>query len=118
MAASINGATIPDSMADRGNYKPPVAEELGIDGEGAPILADYIDTQWDLDYLTDAEWQWWSVTLLSGLNSKLFSTASLWDDSRALVSWSRIRVHRPKVDHYENGEFRGVTIRFTGMIKA
>lgn len=106
----IDGQTIPTSMTDRGGYKWQQAETLGINGLGLPVQADGSSLSWLFDVLNDAEWEWWTQTLLAGEDSAEFTSAILYNDNGALTTFNHCIVYRPVHENIWLGDHINVTV--------
>jgi hypothetical protein len=73
---SINGVSVPASMAGRGNYtfKP---QESNVAASGDVYARGNQSAEWVFPYMTQTELDWWYTQLAGGLSLTLTST-ELW----------------------------------------
>lgn len=108
----INNNTIPSPMALRGTYKFEPAAVLRRNGQGAAITGPYATLTWTWDWLSPAEFQFWTVTVLANAASASFTAnTELYDDSQLLRTISHCTVLRPTYESIENGGYRGAAVQ-------
>ena len=111
----IDGQEILVSMASRGSYKWQQAETLGTKGTGLPVKADGSSLTWFFDFLNDDEWEWWTQTLLGGLDSGEFDSAILYDDDGFGDTFDHCIVYRPVHEKIWLGDHINVTVLITDI---
>lgn len=102
-------------MDDRGAYVWMPPETLGYTGNGAPIRLTGSTLEWTYDRLNDAEWEWWTQTLLGGESYAEFTQAQLYDDDRALTTFTHCIVYRPVREKFVQGYHTNVVVRITDI---
>lgn len=111
--ASIGGTTIPDAIANSGEYQ--YTRPTVTNGAGEEIETGYGTVTWHFNILTKTNYQWITQTLLAGARSKTFTAAQLYDDNFTLTSFSSAVAHRPKAKTYRGGHVIDVTWIIDGL---
>lgn len=109
MAMSIGGVSLPSTIEENGSgyrFSPP--ELLHDNGLGEPVIAYYASLKWTFSLMTPSDYDWITETLLTGLRSKKFASATLYDDNRDSQSYTSLTVRRPTHDGISNGWYRNV----------
>lgn len=108
----FGATTVPSDIAGYGdNYQFHRPAKLGEDGEGNAIVAPYASVTWTFDRLTHSQYTWWRTTLLGGNLSVKFATCELYNDLRALVTYTGgCVVYAPPAAKMTNGLYRDVVI--------
>ena len=111
--AHIGGTTIPDAIANSGEY---VYERPTVtNGAGLEVETGYGKVTWRFRILTKANYQWITNTLLGGARSKAFASAQLYDDNFTLKSFTSAVAHRPKARTYRGGHVVDVVWVIDGL---
>lgn len=114
--AKLNNVTIPDSIANRGRYVWQRPEVIGVNGQGAAVVAPYARVVWQWPYMTLADYTWWRTTLLAGAASLTCSANSqLVDDLQVLQSITCV-VFRPDYARIQNGLYMDVEVRVERIV--
>lgn len=89
-------------------------------GQGAQVAGGLPSITLSFNWMSAAEWTWWTSTILDGARSKVCTTGNteLYDDDLALETYSSCVVHRPTYATYSNGLRRDVEIRITALVEA
>ena len=107
----IDGNTIPVDLAARGTYQFRPPEILIKNGKGLPVTGGTATLTWTFSFMTQAEWDFWSTTVLGGAPGKECSgLTQLYDHDKTLTTFTRCVVLRPEWDRIENGLFRDVVV--------
>jgi hypothetical protein len=108
---TINGVTIPFT---NGYYLPKPPEVIRSNGAGAAVSAGYASLTWTWPSMVlgdvNGGFTWWYTTLLAGLPSKTFATASLYNDLWVLTSYTNVVVYRPTFESISGGLFKNVVV--------
>lgn len=115
MTQTIDGTAIPDSMAYRGTYVFTPAPIISINGAGHPVTAGPAMAIWTWQYMTQVEWDWWSLTRLGGGHSYLEAALRLYNQHNVEANFSDGIVERPTYERVRNGLYLNVTIRFLNL---
>lgn len=111
--ASIGGTTIPDNIANSGEYT--YEQPTVKNGAGADVATGYATVTWRFRILTKTQYEWITNTLLTGLRSKTFAAAQLYDDNYTLTTFASAVVHRPKARTYRGGHVIDVVWLIDGL---
>ena len=115
-ANTVGGAVVLTDLENRGKgYKFIRPEIVRRNGLGLAVTSGYASIEWSHDWLPKAEYLWWRTTLLSGAASKSFTSASLYDDTQTLTSYSYCVVEAPTYDSISYGVYYNVMIRITNI---
>lgn len=113
----INSLTIPTSMTTEGRYsydfKPP--KTVGYNGRKRPIKPGNASLTWTFALMDDDEWEWWTQTLLGGADSGEFDQCQLYDDDRALTTFTHCIVYRPVRGEWEAGKHANVVVEIVDI---
>lgn len=118
MAMQINGVTMPASIENYSVgyvYNPFPATVT--DGEGNVLSVGYPEIVWTFERLTAAEFNWWATTICTGLPSKKFTSAALYNNLDTLITFSNLVVQYPTFDSREYGTYQNVTIKITQLVE-
>lgn len=113
----INSVTIPAAMDKKKSaYQWRNRETLGYNGQGQPIKGVYQELLWQFDELNATEWAFWVTTLLGGAAAASYTTAQLYDDDKALTTFTHCIVHRPVREKFSrHGKHQNVTVLITDI---
>lgn len=107
---TINGVTIPSPMGDRGLYLFKPAETIRSNGLGEAVAAGYASLTWTWPHMNATDYNWWYTTLLTGLPSRTFTTASLYNNLSTLTSYTNVVVYRPTYESISGGLYQNVVV--------
>jgi hypothetical protein len=114
--AKLNNITIPDSIANRGQYRYEPPETLGENGRGEAVAAPYARVVWKFNHMTLSDYTWWRTTLLGGAASLTCSSnTQLVNDLQAAVNCTCV-VHRPTYERIQNGLYMNVEVRIERIV--
>ena len=117
MAMEINSIEIPATMVTR-NYGYDWQEPaiLGYTGSRAPITATTGATlTLTFPRLDETQWTWWITTLLSAADYAEFSQCILYDNDKALTTFSHCIVYKPVRGKFLEGYHTDVTVFITDI---
>lgn len=115
MTQTVDGASIPDSMAYRGTYVYTPSPIVSVNGLGRPVTAGPAAAVWTWGYMTQAEWDWWALTRLGGTQAYLEADLRLYNQHNVEANFSDGIVERPTYERVRNGMYLNVTIRFLNL---
>lgn len=109
---------MPYPMRERGRYHFDRRPELGQNGRGDVIEAQYAKATWQWTRLPLSDWEWWISTLLPGMASLRCTGATrIWTHLMTeTFSVSHLIVKRPSYSYTANGYFHDVKVEFTHII--
>ena len=115
----INHNTIlsvaPYYMGDGGTYIPKPPATVRQNGLGLDVVAGYSSVEWSWEYLTAADYTWWTVLLVEA-PSLQFSHAYLYDHHSALITYSNCVVHRPTFEKIVGDTYYNVRLLIDQLI--
>lgn len=115
--AKLNNVTIPDSIADRGQYRYEPPEILGENGEADAVTARFARVTWRFPHMTLADYTWWRTTLLGGAASlKCTTNTQLVDDLQQAIDCACV-VHRPTYERIQNGLYINVEVKIERILQ-
>lgn len=117
---TIGSLVMPDDLAKRGHYLPPVQEALGTNGRGLDQASVTYSMQIAYDRLPKAHFVWWYTTLLTGGLSREFSSTNIVVDALGNnLSVFSLVVHRPTFSGIKfNQYYEDVVVRITDIFLA
>lgn len=119
MTQTVDGVAIPASMAYRASEynfpEPPLAGKNGRKLPVEPVTATSLTWVWDR--MTQAEWDWWRLTIIGGDNRSLVCDCRLvYPKHRTEVTFTNAVVYAPAAGSYHNGIYFDVTVFFDNLI--
>lgn len=112
----INGVTIPTTLDNRGTYifEPPAV--VRKNGKGLAVTGGYSKLTWRWARMKQSDWNWWCTTILTGLASKQFSSAQLYNHMNVLTTFSNVVVNRPTFEKVSGARYINVQIEITNIL--
>lgn len=114
----INNTAIPtnmDSAAMLGGYNFHPAKIAGYNGQKEPIFIGNPWAEWHFDEMSDADWDWWTQTIMGGDNSLILTQALLVDDDKNETEYTRGVLYKPVRGHFEPGKHMDVVIKLVDL---
>lgn len=110
---TIGGVTIPTSL-ERGFYLFNPPEILRSNGIGEAVAAGYASVTWTWATMELGDstkgFTWWYTTLLTGLPSKTFTSASLYNNLQASTNYTNAVVYRPTYEKINGSLYYNVIV--------
>lgn len=114
-APSLNATAILASIGGRLKGYTFNPGQRRVNGAGGVIVVGRQSVTWRWASWTQAEWDWWTSTLMGGADNLALTAAELWDEDWNEQSFTGGYCYKPTHEYYRAGRFWNVEVTISNL---